>query len=244
MGYRKRTSFLCGMAMAQVSEFSLILAALGFKLGHLNESVVSLITAVGIITITISTYLIIYSEQIFKRFSKFLSIFERRNKKEEFADDSSFSKPIILIGGHRVGWHIVNHLPKEELLVIDFDPDVVGKLKRRGYSALFGDIADMEITERANLGSARLVISTVPEFKDNLGILEVVHKSASQLKNKPKIILRAEEEQDAKILYKRGADYVLFPYLTTGQYLGKTIAIDKDLGILEQLKKKDLENLG
>jgi len=244
MGYRKRTSFLCGVATAQISEFSLILAALGFKLGHLSGSAVSLITAVGIITITLSTYLMIYGEEIFRRFSKILSIFERRNKRGEFDGDSSFSKPIILIGGHRVGWHIVNHLPKEELLVIDFDPDVVAKLKRRGYSALFGDIADMEITERANLGSARLIISTVPELKDNLGILETVNKASGQSKNKPKVILRAEEEQDAKILYKKGADYVLFPCLTSGQYLGKSIAIDKNLNILEQLKKKDLENLG
>ncbi len=243
MGYRKRTSFLCGVATAQVSEFSLILAALGLKIGHLNESAVSLITAVGIITIVLSTYLIIYGEEIFRRFSKILSIFERRSKKEEFDGDSSFSKPIILIGGHRIGWHIVSHLPKEDLLVIDFDPDVVAKLKRRGYSALFGDIADSEIIERANFGSARLVVSTVPELKDNLMFLEEIEKISRQTKNRPKIILRAEEEEDAKILYKKGADYVLFPCLTSGQYLGKSIAIDKNLNILEQLKKKDLENL-
>ncbi|OGM89155.1 hypothetical protein A3J77_01915, partial [Candidatus Wolfebacteria bacterium RBG_13_41_7] len=243
MGYRKRTSFLCGVTTAQISEFSLILAALGLKLGHLNESVVSLITAVGIITIALSTYLIIYGEEIFRRFSKILSIFERRSKKEEFDGDSSFSKPIILLGGHRVGWHIVSHLPKEDLLVIDFDPDVVAKLKKRGYNALFGDIADDEIIERANFGSARLIISTVPELKDNLALLEEIEKINRQTKNRPKVILRAEEEEDAKILYKKGADYVLFPCLTSGQYLGKSIAIDKNLNILEQLKKKDLENL-
>ncbi|MFH1347009.1 MAG: cation:proton antiporter [Spirochaetota bacterium] len=244
MGYRKRTSFLCGIATAQISEFSLILAALGLKIGHLNESVVSLITAVGIITIVLSTYLIIYGEEIFKRLSKILSIFERRSKKEEFDGGSSFSKSIILIGGHRVGWHIINHLPKEELLIIDFDPDVVAKLRKRGYNTLFGDIADDEIIERANLGSARLVVSTVPELKDNLALLEEIERISCQTKNRPKIILRAEEEQDAKILYKKGADYVLLPYLTSGQYLGKSIAIDKNLNILEQLKKKDLENLG
>ncbi|MFA5099164.1 MAG: cation:proton antiporter family protein [Candidatus Paceibacterota bacterium] len=243
MGYRKRTSFLCGVATAQVSEFSLILAALGLKLGHLNESAVSLITAVGIITILLSSYLIIYGEEIFKRLSKILSIFERRSKKEEFDGDSNFSKPIVLVGGHRIGWHIVSHLSKEDLLIIDFDPDVVAKLKKRGYSALFGDIYDAEIIERANLESARLIISTVPELKDNLTLLKEIERIKQKEKNGPKVILRAEEEEDARILYKKGADYVLFPCFTSGQYLGKSIAIDKNLNILEQLKKKDLENL-
>jgi len=242
MGYRRRTSFLCGIATAQVSEFSLILAALGLKLGHLGEKAVSLITAVGIITIIISSYLIIYGEDIFRRISKFLSIFERRNKKEEFDGDPEFSKPVVLIGGHRVGWNIVGHLPKDELLVIDFDPDVVARLKKNGYNALFGDIYDTEIIERANLGSARLIISTVPELKDNLSLLEEINKSGWQ-GSRPKVILRAEEEGDARALYAKGADYVLFPCLTSGQYLGKSIAIDKNLNILEQLKKKDLENL-
>jgi len=243
MGYRKRTGFLCGLATAQISEFSLILASLGLKLGHLNEKSVSLITAVGIITITLSTYLIIYGEDIFRKFSKYLSVFERRAKKEEFNGDFGFSKPVVLIGGHRVGWNIANHLNKDDLLMVDFDPDVVAKLKKRGYNALFGDIADSDIIERAGLGSARLIICTTPELKDNLAFLDEIERVSKQSGNKPKIILRAEDEKDAKILYKKGADYVLFPCFTSGQYLGKSIEIDKELKILEQLKKKDLEAL-
>src|SRR5690606_30796450 len=60
MGYRKRTSFLAGLTVAQISEFSLILAALGLRVGHIDESILGLVTAVGIITIGLSTYLILY----------------------------------------------------------------------------------------------------------------------------------------------------------------------------------------
>jgi len=239
LGYRKRTSFLAGVTVAQISEFSLILAALGLKLGHLNEKIVSLITAVGIITITLSTYLIIYGEEIFRRLSRFLSIFERRVKKQEGLDELSFSKSIVLIGAHRVGQNIASHLDKKDLLIIDFDPDVISQLKKQGYHILFGDISDSEILERANLKSSRLIICTSPNFEDNLRILEEV--SVQEKKNRPKIILRAENEKDAKILYKKGAEYVLLPYLTSGQYLGKSIAIDPEMKILEQLKKKDLQ---
>ena len=241
-GYRKRTSFMTGVTVAQISEFSLILAALGLKLGHLSESVVALITAVGIITITLSTYLIVYADKIFNYFRPFLGIFERRRPKEDNFIDVEFNKPLILIGSHRTGQSIAFNLPKEDLLIIDFDPDVIAQLRKYNYDYLFGDIADEEIFEKANLKNARLVISTSPDFNDNLTLLSRL-KLLKEI-NKgigPRIILRAQDEKEAEILYEQGTDYVLLPHFTSGQYLGKTIAIDPEMKILEQLKEKDLE---
>ncbi|MBN2198062.1 cation:proton antiporter [Candidatus Wolfebacteria bacterium] len=242
LGYRKRTGFLCGVTVAQISEFSLVVAALGLKLGHLNEKIMALITAVGIITITLSTYMIIYSERIFSKISRFLSVFERRNKKQEYVDNFGFSKPIILIGGHRVGQNIIEYLPKNDLLIIDFDPNIVAQMKKQNYEVLFGDITDEEIIEKANFNSAKLIICTSPSLEDNLNILEEILKNSYQ-KERPKLILRAEDERDAKILYKYGADYVILPCLTSGQYLGKSIAVDPKMRILKQLKEKDLKTI-
>lgn len=239
MGYRKRTGFMCGVTVAQISEFSLILAALGLKLGHLNESVVALITAVGVITILLSTYLILYADKIFQRFSRPLSIFERRRLKDEFSE-KEFHKPIILIGSHRIGQSIAFNLPKDDILIVDFDPEIIGHLRKHDYEYLFGDISDEGIFEKANFQEAKLVISTSPDFEDNLTLLSrlnVLKNKGSQMK----IILRAQDEKEAEILYEQGADYVLLPHFTSGQYLGKTIAIDPEMKILEQLKEKDLE---
>lgn len=241
LGYRKRTSFLCGVTVAQISEFSLILAGLGLKLGHLDNQVVSLITTVAIITIVLSTYLIIYAEHIFRKLARFLRIFERKFKKAEFAGELSFNKPIVLIGAHRIGQNIASHIPKEDLLIVDFNPDVVADLRKKGYNVIFGDISDLEIMESANLNLSQLVISTSPDFDDNLGLLEKIINTTGGFKNRPRIILRAENEQDAKTFYNKGADYVLLPYLTAGQYLGKSISVDPELKIIKQLKEKDLE---
>ena len=239
MGYRKRTSFLAGVTVAQISEFSLILAALGFKIGHLPENVVALITAVGIVTITLSTYLIVYAERIFGRLSRFLSLFERRGIKENGFGEIVSGKAIILIGYHRTGESIALSLPKENLLVIDFDPDVINFLKKRGFNYIFGDVCEKEVFERANFQESVLVISTSPNLEDNLFLLAEIKKISSR----PKIILRAETETEAEILYKRGADYVLLPNFTAGQYLGKTIAINPAMEILGELKRHDLSLL-
>ena len=239
LGYRKRTSFMCGATVAQISEFSLILAALGYKLGHLNSGVVSLITAVGIITITLSTYLIIYAEKIFKRLSRLLSLFERKRIREDDSFTKQFKKPIILIGAHRLGQSIAHHISKEHLLIIDFDPEMISRLKRCGFDYIFGDISDAEIFERANFEEARLVISTSTNFEDNFALL--LNLNSFKNRGQLKIILRAADEKEALLFYKEGADYVLLPYFTSGQYLGKTIAVDPSLQILKQLKTRDLE---
>ncbi len=241
MGYRKRTSFLAGITVAQISEFSLILANLGLKLGHLSQNEVALISSVGIITITLSAYLIIYGDQIFRKISPLLSIFEKKNASEIDFPEEIFQKPIILIGCHRTGESIAAHLPKEKLLIIDFDPDIVKKMSKKGYHVLYGDISDREIFDLANIFQARLVISTSPVLKDNLTLLEEINTYFKDSKMpKPRIVVRAETEEDALVLYENGADYVILPHFTAGQYFGKTITLDPEMRILDELKKNDL----
>jgi hypothetical protein len=236
MGYRRRTSFLTGIAIAQISEFSLVLAALGRKIQHLDDGTVSLITSVGIITITISSYLIIHGDALFKLVHRPLRFFERKVTKENGSVSGERAHPVILIGAHRTGQAIATSVPRSDLLVIDFDPKVIEELKGSGYAYLFGDIMDPDIAERAHLTEARLVICTSPDFDDNMNIVKLLMHHLPR----PKIIVRAEDELQAELLYAAGADYVLLANFTAGQYLGKTIALDPAMKILEHLKKRDL----
>lgn len=227
LGYTKRTSFMTGITVAQISEFSLILAALGLKLGHLSEKVVSLITAVGIITIVVSVYMMIYDKKIFKWLSPFLSIFEKRELKEtELAGD--ISRPIVLIGFHRTGQALAKHLKKEDVLVVDFDPDMSKVLESGGQHHIFGDIADEEIFERINFEKTKVIISTSPDFEDNMTVLERakdLKKSGFDLR----AVFTAQDEKDLNLLYKNGADYVVLPHASTGNYLGKVLEHDPEL---------------
>jgi Kef-type K+ transport system membrane component KefB/voltage-gated potassium channel Kch len=241
LGYRKRTSFLTGLTVAQISEFSLILASLGLKIGHINEEVVALITGVGIITITVSTYLILNADFIFKKIHKYLSIFEKKKPLEDNLENLQIKKPVVLIGAHRTGQSIALNIPAKNLLVIDFDPDIISFLRKQGIDYIFGDIADPDVFEKSQIKEAKLVISTTPDFNDNMFLLEEIKKIGKE--KRPKVIVRAETEKDALILYEKGADYVILPYFTAGQYLGKTITVDPEVKILNQLKSKDLEFL-
>ncbi len=238
MGYSKRTSFFTGITAAQISEFSLILAALGFRLHHLDDRIVALITAVGIITIILSTYAIVYADAVFGKIAKFFVLFDKRRRKDEGRGSTIFKKPIVLIGYHRTGRSIAHHLRKEDLLVVDFDPVVFEQLRAEGYACIFGDIGDSEVFEKTNLKEARLIISTVPGVEDDILLLRFLRL----VNPRPKLIVRAETEQDALVLYEEGADYVLLPHISSGHHLGKAITTSPiGLTILNTLKEKDLE---
>ena len=82
-GFTKKTGFLAGLTVAQIGEFSLITVALGQKVGHISNEVLSVITMVSLITIGISTYMVLYSGSLYKTFSKYLSLFEKKDLREK-----------------------------------------------------------------------------------------------------------------------------------------------------------------
>jgi len=235
MRYRKRISFMAGTTVAQISEFSLVFAVMGYRLGHLSQEAVALIVGVAIITITSSTYLIVYSEKIYSFLAPYLSIFERKKTIKDiiFPD---ISKPIILIGGDRTGISIASKLIKEKLLIIDFNPEIIEKLTRAGYSCFYADIMDPLIFNDVNFNKAEMIISTNPNLEDNINLIMGMKLAGV----KGKIILRARSGQDAQILYEKGADYVFVPLYSFGQYLGKILSEDPHLTKIKEMKEKDL----
>jgi len=241
LGYRKSTSFLVGVMTAQVSEFSLILVALGARLEHIDQSILALVTAVAVITILLSTYMVTHADNLMRLryIRRILTFFERKHLVENSVPEGGFHRPIILVGAHRTGMGIAAHIAREELLIIDFDPDVCRDWRARGYATLLGSLSDEDIFDAANIEEAKLVISTSPDFKDNLTLIALLHRQSS----KAKIIARAETKKEAQLLYQAGAHYVIFPHLSTGQFLGKHISDHPDLASLNILKKNDLATL-
>ncbi len=233
LGYKKRTSFLTGLTVAQISEFSLIVGTMGLTLGHIENEIFTLIAAVGVVTITVSTYLILYAEKIFAIISPFIG--KDALSEEGVSFLKANSKPIVMFGGNRTGRGVLSCMPQKEVMVIDFDPFVIENLKKKGISCLFADITDPHLFESIDLSKTKTVISTSPNIEDNLFLL-------NKLKEPPlTIILRAETDSDAIELYKKGADYVFLPHLSSGQFIGEIIDMEKEK--LKEIKDKDMETI-
>ncbi len=179
MGYRRRTGFMAGLAVAQISEFSLIVVALGLSIGHITPETAGLVTLVGVVTICISTYMILYSAPLYELLSGPLKIFERRDPFREAAVDTGHITPavdVILMGMGNYGSGLAEHLLRrgKTILGVDFDPTVLDTWRSRGIPVLYGDIADPEIHGQLPMNTARWAISTVRSQDLNLALMRAL----------------------------------------------------------------------
>lgn len=215
MRYPVRVGFLAGLTVAQISEFSLILAALGLSLGHIANDTVSLITIVGLITIGGSTYMIVYSHQLYDRLKRWLRIFERRGGRDSVSIDDSSRTDVILFGLGRFGTHLADHLADGgyRVLAVDFDPHQVRSNTRQTVTAMFGSAEDVHLLEALPLYDARYVISAIPEPATNLALLHNLRHHRYQ----GAVALTAHTGHDADRLKAAGADLVLEPFSTAAQ---------------------------
>lgn len=222
MGYRSRTSFLAGLSVAQISEFSLIVLFLGKEIGHVDDEIISVATIVAIITFAVSSYMILNGEKLYSIMDSFLSKFEKTQASETIQyGDTDLIDHTILVGTHRMGTAILKNLEEEKdsLLVIDFDPDRIEELKNQDYNVLFGDVIDSDIQELAGFAKASTIISTIPNLEDNIILIHAVRK----VNGDARIIVSAERDEFVKELYRAGASMVIQPYATTGNLLSSLL---------------------
>ncbi len=217
--YTKRTNFLVGTTLAQISEFSLIILVLGVSLGQIQPIVSHTLILTLIITIIISTYMIIYSRGFYERVSGLISIFELKSVRKERRVKKSYDA--ILFGYNRIGFSILNSLKKikQKYLVVDFNPDTITTLNKFRVPCLYGDMDDSDLLRELPLDKLKLAVSTVPEFESNFILIEQIRL----VNSKAIVIARAHTIEDALNLYKKGANYVLTPHFLGGEYVSNMI---------------------
>lgn len=218
LGFRKRTSFISGITLTQISEFSFIVVAMGNKLEILPSEAMALTSLVAIITVFISTYLISHSSKIFHKLSPYLGIIESDKKQETLMNlPENMENHIILVGYHSIGEIVLDTLKdqKEDVAVIDVDPYRINKLIEQGDNSIYGDATDHEIMEKLDVNKARMVISTLDKAEENRMMIELYRK----VNRKIKFIMLSEDSDEALDLYEAGADLVIVPSLVSGDYL-------------------------
>jgi Kef-type K+ transport system membrane component KefB/Trk K+ transport system NAD-binding subunit len=222
-GFTKKTGFLAGLTVAQISEFSLIVIALGVKIGHLSGEILSLMTMIGLFTIAGCTYMILYSNKLYHLLAKHLKFFEKKSIRERKLKTREVDA--ILFGYNRIGFSILTSLKriKKKYLVVDYNPEVIADLAKLGVPSLYGDVDDEDLLERLSLDKIDIAVSTIPDFETNALLIEKIRK----VNKRVIIIVRAHSIEDALDLYKKGASYVLTPHFLGGEYVARMLAIVK-----------------
>ena len=220
-----RVSFLVPLNLAQISEFSLVIVAIGINYGHVNEDVMTIVLFTLMITFLVSTYMITYSHKLYlfaDPVLKKLRLSDAKMKEEE-AVEAEAHRPILFLGFYRIASHLLqavekqNPSIKEKIEVIDFNPDVHQKLNRHGVKCVFGDLGNTGTLTECGLESAKVVVSTIPDTilkgTSNLALLNYTKK----VNPKARVIVTAESMEAAKKLWTAGADFVILPHLEAAE---------------------------
>jgi voltage-gated potassium channel Kch len=243
LGYEKRTAFLTGNSLAQTSEFSLILAMLAFNLGHIDQGLFSTLVLLTVITMSITTYFITYEKKFYSVFGSVLNLLNNfKSKREDLKYKEIDHNKIILFGCHRMGSLFLKEFEKnkQDVLVIDYNPDIIQSLIKKKIPCIYGDVANPEVLEKANLRKAEVVISTVADVEDNLFLIKRVKK----INPKTLVFVVAERISEAMSLYKAGADYVILPRVIGGQRSFEIIGeIKNGKRDVKELKKQHVRYL-
>ena len=218
MRFKKRSSFMAGGGPAPILQIFFLFMSGGEAMGRIGEAEVALVVVVGVVTMTASSYLILYADRLYPLFKNILSVFEREKTREEaFGREVEYSNHIVLVGCNRVGMTLLPFLKRKKILtlVVDHNPKIFNNLTADGVPVILGDIEDPEILSLAKMQTAQMVISSVPYLNDNLLLIEHI----KSLSRKPTLIVKAQSRRDALRLYEKGANLVLIPEVITGEFL-------------------------
>lgn len=226
LGAGHRISLVNTINLAQVSEFSLVILALGVAFGHIEQSVLTYIIWVFALLAVASTYLIKGSHTI-QRLMGILLIaigwkdFGQRDEEERIARDYD----IVILGLYRVGSAFIDQIVRKhahlipKIMVIDFNPLVKEKLDDLGITCVYGDIASLETLHHAGISQARVVLCTIPDQILKGTTNEKLLHLAKSLCPEARVFVTAESPVKARHLYEEGADYVIMPSSAAGGML-------------------------
>ncbi len=226
MGYRKRTGFLAGLTVAQISEFSIVFVAMGITLGHVGLEALGLTTLVGLVTITVSTYMILYSQPLYEKLARFLGPFERRNPFRELAvEQQAGGDPaveVIVFGLGRYGSRLLEQLRADGIhaIGVDFDPEQVRRLADRGLPVRFGDGEDPDFLESLPLAQARWVFTTFPQVESNQALLHALQ----QARFAGPVAAAVRDPAHGRALARAGVPLILNPFDDAADHAARRLA--------------------
>jgi len=250
-----RASLVPSINLAQMSEFSLVIASIGLTLKHVESTLVGILTFAFAITSVSSTYLITYNHEIQAGIGALLKRLGLKDIGQELPQDTGDEreKAVVFLGFFRDASSILHefelqssdgaaHPILEQIVVIDFNPLVHQELNRRGIKCIYGDIASMDTLHHARIHSAKIVVSTIADAilkgTTNLRLM----RQARRLWPTAKVIVAADTIEAALELYNEGADFVYVARLHSAREMAELLCLADEEG-LGAIRDREVEHL-
>ena len=209
-GHHPRLNWQVAASLCHVSEFSYILIGLAAARGWADPDTVSLIAAVGLLSLAISHYWIKLVAWGYNKFHSTIGSTDQGLKQKTGLE-------VVLIGFDKLGEILLKTITHQGVVtVVDYNPEAVEKLGRSGLPVIYGDISEESFLKAIQIERAQLVISTVPD----MGINSVLANYLESRRFSGDLVLTARVSAEAAAGYALGADFVIIPSILGGEAIG------------------------
>ncbi|MCB8820646.1 YbaL family putative K(+) efflux transporter [Microvirga rosea] len=225
-GHPRGTALTIAASLAQIGEFSFILAGLGVDLQILPERGRDLVLAGAILSILVNPFL-------FTLLDKWVARYETKkpapaveptaapDAAEDTLPRTSLTDHVVVVGHGQVGQFVAAKLREAGLpyLVIENNDDRVAKLRHDGISVIAGNAADPSVAAAANIGAARCLLIAIPDTFESGQIVE----QARAINPLLPIIARGHSDAEREHLARLGATRVMLGKEEIGRALADSI---------------------
>ena len=233
MRYGVRASLVPAVNLSQVSEFALVVVALGVELGHVRPALVSAFVIAMVVTALLSSAAIPRADAVVRWLRPLLGRLGLHDEILEPRPGESAASPpprVVLLGFYREASSLLQELllrhPYDlpaRVLVVDYNPESIRRLKEAGVPCVFGDVSHVDTLRHLGLEDARLLVCTLPDHQlrgiSNLELLGVLRGLAPTAT----LVVTAETIASGREMYAAGADYVFTPRLLAASHLAELV---------------------
>jgi CPA2 family monovalent cation:H+ antiporter-2 len=209
IGFPIRIAVTVGLSLAQIGEFSFVIAEMARTKNWYTLSEYNTILAASVISLLLSPMLFALSPVISRLAARFVRGERFRELREEIQVQRSVMRDhVILCGFGRVGSRVAQQLlgRKVPVVVIDLDPESILRARNQNIPTIYGDAEAREVLELANPHTASIAILTMPESSSAM----VAARRLKEINPQLTVLARTHEEGKIADLRRCGVDHVVF----------------------------------
>lgn len=207
---------MTGLTVAQISEFSFVVIALAVSAGHITQDwVLPVVTVIGLITMTGSSYFFAYAEWLYNKLDPYLHWLGPTRSSHQSQESSQYD--VVVIGYNRIGTELMRQWVSHgyHALVIDHDPARIRQARSDGYSCVYAEVSDVDVLPAVVSDRTQWICSTVQDYTTTRSILRAMDKIAPQINT----VVLARDREQAQDFYTHGASYVVVPHAVGADHM-------------------------
>ncbi|MGH7267606.1 MAG: cation:proton antiporter [Candidatus Rokuibacteriota bacterium] len=223
LGQGLRAGTIATLNLAQISEFSLVILALGVGYGHVSPGLEPVAVTSMILASLVSTYVIGYNDAIARTLLRPLARLGIHDVPEERAAEEGVHRDIVLLGHFRIAAAVLDLVEerapqlKARITLVDYNANLGRHVQARGFHWQYADLAHPDDLEHLGVDRARVIVTTISDTFLKGIRARTLAAHLRKLAPQARIVMTGEDKTDVKELTHGGADHVLVPGEITGE---------------------------